>query len=933
MIFTPLNILQSKITVKEFPALAALTLTLSFLSGLSIWVRFFLGLAVGCIWGIAGKSSSEVLSRRDSDADNSQYTPRDGSDYINGENESNRRFTRRRRQNSSSSDSSSDDKSQLLPTSTRSSMSVTQPRSRARTYSSVFTGRLSFGPSNHPSNASTHDDTLSTRVSSGAVKVYLFGIILSSVVSSFLAIFGLFSKGSKVSWFGLFSFATTFFLFRILLVRFLDYKQTKNVDSPSKPPQLLSPLQLPSPPPPRPRAETAEEFFDCLMEEHFQGEDATPNDVDLINSSTVYLENKCVFADDHSKLSAVLPGFYHNVTPEFYSIAGGGMDVGEKMWRETCKWRKEKSIADIHTQPHRHYAAIKTAYPHFIHGFDRKGRPVIYEQPGRMNLKELFGGGCSIEDMVWHYCYNMEFVTEMSRRKTKRGTPELIVVMDVKSISLSKLSGDVLTYLKAASEINSAHYPLSQKKIFVINAPFWFSGAWGGIRNVLPRSARENTSVSSGNFYAELVKDIDPGEIPVEYGGQSQFRLGDSEQEREMKAMVERGISRGLSEALSGSTSTLPQAPSEVVSEDEMAGGSYSFNHVEKKWVLSGDETDDDDDGRGGGGDDNYNSSGHDERGYGDGDSNDGEDLDLESAPLTSGINNGSSNTPGRGRERVFSGDFNDETMTSVLSAAKWNSTLTTVDYLPGSRIPASVHKKVLIIGSVVYLLTCSLQAGLETAVPIYLVGVLSYSPAGVSCVIGGVAFFVLLMSNFLGKRGRKLYELPSRGPLRSLRLGLGVQLFSLLLFKVGNRRFNDLAPVFLYFILIFLCSLTLCSGALARSSSAVLHRLSCESRSSGLFFTRGGATRAVCAMGEIAGAIIFSHFWRGGFIWLGVFVCIGGCLVSLVVTMEIVGVYERKGDKEGGRVGIFGELTDLGIQDLTTLWETGFRPASAASQ
>ena len=110
--------------------------------------------------------------------------------------------------------------------------------------------------------------------------------------------------------------------------------------------------------------------------------------------------------------------------------------------------------------------------------------------------------------------------------------------MDVKGISLSLLSGDVLTYLKAASEINSKHYPLSQKKLFIVNAPFWFSGAWGGIKNVLPASVRDNTSISSGSYLPALLKDIDRQEIPKEYGGDHHLSLGESEAERGERAKL-----------------------------------------------------------------------------------------------------------------------------------------------------------------------------------------------------------------------------------------------------------------------------------------------------------------------------------------------------------------------------------------------------------
>jgi len=72
---------------------------------------------------------------------------------------------------------------------------------------------------------------------------------------------------------------------------------------------------------------------------------------------------------------------------------------------------------------------------------------------------------------------------------------------------------------------------LSQKKIFIINAPFWFSGAWAGIKGVLPESSRESVEIKSGVFIADLEKVMERGQIPREYGGASDFALGESNDE------------------------------------------------------------------------------------------------------------------------------------------------------------------------------------------------------------------------------------------------------------------------------------------------------------------------------------------------------------------------------------------------------------------
>jgi hypothetical protein len=106
--------------------------------------------------------------------------------------------------------------------------------------------------------------------------------------------------------------------------------------------------------------------------------------------------------------------------------------------------------------PNRWFYKIKEAYPHFVHGNSKAGYPIIYEQLGRMNLKDLFRNGCEISDMVWHYTFFMEFVSNRIctradvRSKLHPDSPQqgssfwgTMVVMDVKGAGLTHLSGDV----------------------------------------------------------------------------------------------------------------------------------------------------------------------------------------------------------------------------------------------------------------------------------------------------------------------------------------------------------------------------------------------------------------------------------------------------------------------------------------------------------
>eukprot|EP00956_Cyclotella_meneghiniana_P023192 scaffold44700_cov81-Cyclotella_meneghiniana.AAC.8 len=234
---------------------------------------------------------------------------------------------------------------------------------------------------------------------------------------------------------------------------------------------------------------------------------------------------------------------------------------------QTQQWRRLNQINRIHSRPHVWYPKIKDAYPHFIHGFSKNGMPVIYESPGKMNLKELFRNGCSVDDMIFHYCYLMEYLSNLEsiltelyselsgeewqeelgayvHKKQQRLQSDsvafgFVVVMDISGASPSLLSSDVMSYLSRAGEINSLHYPGSMRQAVAVQAPFWLGAAWGAIKNVMPASVTVDLLSASKTMEGGLKEYIDADQIPREYGGTSRFRLGEHPFEVGLGKLVE----------------------------------------------------------------------------------------------------------------------------------------------------------------------------------------------------------------------------------------------------------------------------------------------------------------------------------------------------------------------------------------------------------
>jgi hypothetical protein len=264
-----------------------------------------------------------------------------------------------------------------------------------------------------------------------------------------------------------------------------------------------------------------------------------------------YVNGKCVYEDGSPSpvqatlCVATIPRAWEHIHK---SKAGA-------KWEETKRWRMERKLWKIHAVPHTPFATIKDAYPHYVHGFNKLGYPVVYERPGGMTLKKCFSeGSITVDDMLRHYTYFMEFLSNklcsrpevrevLDKRPENRSQSHwgFMVVMDVSSLSLGILSGDVLRYLQKAGKVNVDNYPNSTTMALLVNSPFWLSGAFGTIKSILPENTQADI-LSSANQLEGMRKHIDDDQIPKEFGGSSPYALGQHPFEKELESMVALGM-------------------------------------------------------------------------------------------------------------------------------------------------------------------------------------------------------------------------------------------------------------------------------------------------------------------------------------------------------------------------------------------------------
>jgi len=336
-----------------------------------------------------------------------------------------------------------------------------------------------------------------------------------------------------------------------------------------------------------------DEFFDCLddieVDESSSSPNTTHDDIETglsraaatttntkqnENQIALYSQRRIIYSDGTSayvpagERTSAIPGGY-------LQLYKNNTTKAQAKYQATQEWRHQKQIQSIHSRPHTWFPKIKVAYPHVIHGYTLDGMPVVYESPGRMNLKELFRSGCSVDDMLFHYCYLMEYLsnlesiltelhendnemeegrssddwqdelagyahTKQTRLQNDPVTFGFCVIMDVRGASPTSLSGDVLVYLKRAGDTNSSHYPGSQQVCVAVHAHWMMSMAFNVIKSTMPASAKVDLLSSAETTEGGLKKYISEDQIPVEYGGKSKFKLSEHPFEVGLRQLVER---------------------------------------------------------------------------------------------------------------------------------------------------------------------------------------------------------------------------------------------------------------------------------------------------------------------------------------------------------------------------------------------------------
>lgn len=92
-------------------------------------------------------------------------------------------------------------------------------------------------------------------------------------------------------------------------------------------------------------------------------------------------------------------------------------------------------------------------------------------------------------------------------------------IVDLTGGGITSVNKQVYGLVKQAAQIGSDYYPETMGNMFVVNAPYLFSGVWAIVRGFLDERTRNKIQIFGGGFEKTLLHYIDSNQLPTFLGG------------------------------------------------------------------------------------------------------------------------------------------------------------------------------------------------------------------------------------------------------------------------------------------------------------------------------------------------------------------------------------------------------------------------------
>ncbi|KAJ4348521.1 cytosolic factor, phosphatidylinositol/phosphatidylcholine transfer protein [Didymosphaeria variabile] len=201
------------------------------------------------------------------------------------------------------------------------------------------------------------------------------------------------------------------------------------------------------------------------------------------------------------------------------------VELSKQMFIDSEKWRASYAGVGVEelvrTFDYPERPQIFKYYPQYYHKTDKDGRPVYIEQLGNVDLTAM-AKITSQERMIQNLVCEYEKMADPRLPACSRRSGYLLEtscsIMDLKGVGIAKATS-VYGYLQAVSAISQNYYPERLGKMYVINAPWGFSGVWGVVKRFLDPVTVNKIHILGSGYQKELIAQVPAENLPKQFGG------------------------------------------------------------------------------------------------------------------------------------------------------------------------------------------------------------------------------------------------------------------------------------------------------------------------------------------------------------------------------------------------------------------------------
>lgn len=149
------------------------------------------------------------------------------------------------------------------------------------------------------------------------------------------------------------------------------------------------------------------------------------------------------------------------------------------------------------------------------------GRPVYIEQLGNVDLtalNKITSQDRMLQNLVCEYEKMSDPRLPACSRKSGYLLETSCSILDLKGVGIAKATS-VYSYVQAVSAISQNYYPERLGKLYVINAPWGFSGVFSVVKRFLDPVTVNKIHILGSGYEKELLAQVPAENLPKEFGG------------------------------------------------------------------------------------------------------------------------------------------------------------------------------------------------------------------------------------------------------------------------------------------------------------------------------------------------------------------------------------------------------------------------------